>query len=231
MAWMHPNEHACWPAHSLTAEYRGEFSLPAPLAAQVDRAWEALCREEPGLFDGQILHVQKIDPQRGVIICRRARYRQLAVRRAGVETGVCSLGVSGLLVRDGRALIAQRAAGVHLYPGHWELAPSGSAAPPMHAEGESAEWHAMDLIGCLLQELREETALSAERERVAPMLLAYDAVTRSYDACYRLELDAAAVERPGEEYAKLAWRTPAEILALGEALIPVSRMMLEHFQP
>jgi hypothetical protein len=229
MPWLHPSEHTCWPAASLSAECRGVF-VPVAAADDIDSAWQALRRREPALFDGEVLHVADVDLEAGLIRCERGRYRHVAVRAVGVETGMRALGVSGAVLSGDRVLIARRAEVVHLYPGRWELAPSGSASPPPDAieQFEANNASTVDLIGSLMAELHEEAGLSAEANEATPMLFAYDAITKSYDACYAVRFAEAGPASPGPEYELLEWRTIAESIDLGAGLIPVSRMMLER---
>jgi 8-oxo-dGTP pyrophosphatase MutT (NUDIX family) len=219
MVWTHPTRHDCWPATALTAVCAGEFAPDATDAKAVDAMWERIRQANPTVFDGPVLHVEAFDRGSGEIRCRLASYRHLAVRRQGVETGIRGLGVSGLLQHEGRVLLAQRAASVHLYPGKWELAPSGTATPQAKC---------VDLSACLLAELREEVGLVASPAAVQPMMLAYDATTRSYDACFRIDLPGSMTIKIGSEYGQSAWCTPAEAQARREELIPVSQMMLER---
>ncbi len=219
MVWTHPTRHDCWPATALTAVCAGAFTPETTDAAAIDAIWERIRQANPTVFDGPVLHVDAFERGSGAIRCRLASYRHLAVRRQGIETGVRGLGVSGLLQHDGRVLLAQRAASVHLYPGKWELAPSGTATP---------QTNGIDLIDCLRTELREEVGLLASPEAVRPMMLAYDATTRSYDACFRIDLPESAAIKIGPEYARCAWCTPAEVQARREELIPVGQLMLER---
>jgi 8-oxo-dGTP pyrophosphatase MutT (NUDIX family) len=221
MTWSHPHSHAAWPVTQLSAVDIGPFELDPALAPIVDQNWDALTTKRAHLFDGPLLHLDSFDPASGLLRCARSSYRVLAAGRAGIDTGLRALGVSGLVRCDDHVLMARRASIVFHYAGRWELAPSGVAEPAR------ANANDIDLVGQLLRELREETGADAGPADVAPMMLAWDSTTRTYDACFVIRLTQPITPAPSPEYEAIRWMTRNEARALGDELIPVSRMMLD----
>lgn len=221
MTWSHPHSHTAWPAPQLRAVDIGSFDLDPALAPAVDQQWDELAAERSDLFDGPLLHVDSFDPATGLLRCARSSYRVLTAGRAGIDTGLRALGVSGLVRCDDHILVARRASTVFHYAGRWELAPSGVAEPA----GENG--YDIDLIGQLLRELREETGADAGPADVMPMMLAWDALTLTYDACFVIRLTQPISPEPSAEYEAIRWMARDDARALGDDLIPVSRMMLD----
>ncbi|HEB60293.1 MAG TPA: NUDIX domain-containing protein [Phycisphaeraceae bacterium] len=218
---IHPDKHTCLPVKSLQVICDGYFSVPADVRAEADAHWNAITAKNPHIFDGPILHVNSFDPGSEVIHCQKASYRLIAALEAGHDSGVRALGVSGIVRQGGNVLVARRGPHVLLYPGRWELAPSGVAEPDPQSD-------TVNLAALLLRELKEETGLSAATTDIHPLMFAYDAVTRSYDACFELRVDEPHKLTGNAEYRDLQWRKAEELAGEIDDFIPVSRMMLEY---
>ncbi|MEE8199742.1 MAG: NUDIX hydrolase [Candidatus Acidoferrales bacterium] len=115
------------------------------------------------------------------------------------------VGVGGVVIRDGRVLLAQRAA--EPLAGHWSL-PGGGVEL-----GETLE-------EAVVRELREETGLTV---RVLELVEAFDRISR--DASHRpryhfvlLDYLCEVLEgapRAGSDVRALAWARPEEFAAYG----------------
>ncbi|MCK4873449.1 MAG: NUDIX hydrolase [Phycisphaerales bacterium] len=221
MYWEHPRTHTAWRASALTAVCAGLFAPDTVEDAGIDECWRRAQRNNPAIFDGPILHVCGFDADAGLITTAHASYRCIVALRAGLDCGIRALGVSGMVRCGEHILVARRGRDVLLYPSRWELAPSGVAEPPAGEDGGT-----VDLVGILLNELVEETGLHASRTAVHPMMFAYDATTRSYDACFVLDVDRQEPVTGNGEYAHLAWQPLAELRRDTDRFIPVSRLML-----
>ncbi|WP_355660070.1 NUDIX hydrolase [Halomonas salifodinae] len=127
------------------------------------------------------------------------------------ESGV-RVGVSALVIRDGRCLLVQR--GSEPNAGYWAL-PGGK----LHwGEG---------LAEGALRELREETGVEAEALGVADI-----SEIREPGHHYVLITQACRWQRgegvAADDARALAWVSPAELEALGEAVVPGVRALVER---
>ncbi len=181
-----------WRATRITASWAEEPGLAARLAAAdeaVDRAWEAACAERP-LTNGRLLHIGTVEePRPGhiALVGSIVQYRHYTAPRGGVALPAPTRpgGVSGRRgTRDGLVLLGRRADTVTQYPGWLELVPSGGV--DSHALGADG---AVDLAGCLLAELQEETGTPpAEVRELRPLGLVHDLTDDVYDAIFALHV-------------------------------------------
>ena len=179
---------------------------------EVDDRWERMCRLNPALFDGTVLHVLGVhrNGHGGVTIhLVECSYRYAAVQDAAFDCGVRTLGVKGMVHCDGKLLLGRRADWVHHYPGQWEFAPAGGVEP------------GRDPAAVLLDELAEETGCTPGGAPVARGLM-LDNEAFSWELVYELAADGERFAPGTDEYSELRWCTAAE---LPESLSPVAERM------
>jgi 8-oxo-dGTP pyrophosphatase MutT (NUDIX family) len=171
------------------------------ILAEVDRRWDALCAANPKYSDGRLYHVLGVHRNGHggcvlhVIDCA---YRFLAVQNDGFDLGVRALGVKGVVERDGQYLVGLRAPHVMAYQNLWEFAPAGGVEP-----GQTP-------AQIILDELREETGLSARSDPVGIAVL-FDPVLKSWELVYRLAISEQAPQHRSDEYSRLEWRSHDDV--------------------
>jgi len=169
---------------------------PAPDGAERER-WDALVGENPRHFDAPILAFESYDGLSGVIRARRERYARLALQ-PGLATGVTILSVTGVITAlDERGepcvLLGRRGASTRVYPGLWELAPSGGIDP---VDADTLTLH--DIRAQFAQEASEELGLDLDPSPARPIALQPDIGGRSVDLVLRLDTGAPIDSlRPG----------------------------------
>lgn len=201
------------------------------VAAAIDAHWQAAQQKRPGLFDGAILSVVTLSPQR--LVVAPARYRDLVAARMAphvrAELGLRPLAVSGLLSCPDGLVFGRRAADVTQAPGLWELVPSGGVDAPV-------EWAPPDLTRQILTELREEIGLRPDQVRVgAPLGLIDDQDSGVVDVVMPLwtdlrgdEIQQAYKAHASAEYdAVLATLSPEDIAP--EQMLDETRLILKYF--
>jgi 8-oxo-dGTP pyrophosphatase MutT (NUDIX family) len=214
---------------------------------QVDLAaagtvWERMRAENPRLFDGPILSVERIEPGRE-IVCRPSSYRMLAVQpptAGGVETGVEQLSVTGAVLgrNEGKqecVLLGRRGRRTRIYGGMWELAPSGGIDPP---RGRVSLCEA-DLIAQLQTELREETGLDAALRVLGVWAVCHDLVAHSYDVVFVCRVPIAwttaglEIKPEAWEYEAVRWVPLARLKQFDQEnaaeIIPPTRALFRFF--
>ncbi len=227
---------------------RAEVAPPGPRAhapeqaARIDALWERLCRDNDRLYDGPILRTVSVDVESGVLLCRRDTFRSLAAS-AQLGLGVRQLGVMGVVTGRDRAarervLLARRSAQTRIYPGLWELAPSGGVSPPAPSVGALGPG---DLAAALADEADEELGLSFAGAAVRPLAILRDDAACSDDVALRVELPGVIDPRRGAcagerealdrwEYLDAAWVALDEVGAFarehGAAIAPPTLAML-----
>ncbi|MEZ4366220.1 MAG: HAD-IA family hydrolase [Kofleriaceae bacterium] len=211
------------PATAPRLEVRPAAALAPTLAARVDAHWDAeRAARGPALFEGPLLSLVAVDGDD--VRTEAITYRRLIADRR--ERGVLgeplvALGVSGVVRdADGRFLLGRRADHVLLYPGAWELAPSGGL--------EHADWRRH-----LLLELEEETGLAAAAVRACtPIALSRDRVVGLLEIVASIDVVG---ERPpvraSAEYPEVAWLTADELapIVASAPMVPLSRVLLRIF--
>lgn len=186
-------------------------------SARIDAVWDELRRGNERLHDGPILRAISIDAESGAVRCRRDTYRSLAVS-ARLGLGVRQLGVMGVITGRcgagrGHVLLGRRAAQTRIYPGLWELAPSGGVTPPpMNVPGLGLR----DLAAALADEADEELGLDLSGQDIAAIAVLRDAHACSDDIVLRVDLAEPIDARRGVcpasneamdrwEYLDVAW--------------------------
>ncbi len=180
-------------------------SVPAGMDAAQRERWEALCAENPALFDGPIYSVTHVDAGAGEIRCRRSRYHEVLLRRPGDPVRLLS--VTGLLL-DGareRVLLGQRGARLRSYPGMWEIGPAGGIEP---RDGQR-ELGLEEIRGALAAEIAEEIGLPVDVGSARAIGICSDDAARSLDIIMRVQLPSGPAPEPrhgeGWEYDDAAW--------------------------
>lgn len=183
---------------------------PAPAASdQVAHAWGRMCGQNPRLYDGPVLSVVTFDPDRNELTCRRDSYQRLAVQPS-IATGVRQLSVTGVLTaRDasGRrwVLLGRRGESTRIFPGMWEIGPSGGLPPPALNVESLGE---VDLLRHLSDEVVEEVGLDVTSGRVAALVRDHGA--HSDDVVIECDLgsfeQACDLAQPANwEYSETMW--------------------------
>ncbi|MCL4222140.1 MAG: NUDIX hydrolase [Phycisphaerales bacterium] len=204
--------------------------LPEDVEQAAERRWQALCEGNARLFNGRTLAYLDHDQSQASIRACVVPYRHLAVQPQ-VATGATQLGVTGLLTRgEGearRVLLARRGPDTRLYPGRWEVAPSGGVdAPPDGVRHLTLD----DLRRQLSREMREELGLHADASAAVPVALCFDPAAPSVDVVFSVHLEAEPdAGRLNWEYDQVRWerlrgveRVPGSL-----DLIEPSRALLE----
>ncbi|GJQ29458.1 MAG: hypothetical protein HBSAPP03_13420 [Phycisphaerae bacterium] len=203
----------------------------APPGTPLYDEWARLCAMNPRLHNGPILSVVTLDAEQGDILVRRETYQRLAAQPR-VATGVRLFAVTAVLTardRAGRSLVlfGRRSDGVRIYPGMWELGPSGGIGVP------AASMDIMDealLLRSLADEVEEEVG-----ERIAsgaPIAVVRDHVARSDDVVFRIDLgtidDFARAAPANWEYTQTRWvhDVPAFLAAHGDEVIAPTRALV-----
>jgi hypothetical protein len=200
------------------------------------REWERRCVENPALFDGPILSVVSIDEAAAEVLARRETYRRLVVQPR-VPTGVRLLAVTGLFIahdddQHPHILFGKRAASTRIYPGMWEVGPSGGVGVPPATIDTLLPEH---LTAHLADEAAEEVGL--DLAHAVPVAVLRDDLARSDDIVLRADLGRLADVAPRTtcaswEYTSVRWIArrdiPAFLHAEGDRVIPPTRALLEH---
>lgn len=207
-----------------------DAAADAALEARIDAHWADLCTRHRRLFDGSILAFVAYDPAANVVHARAESFKRLAVQPE-IHTGVTQLGVTGLFVAgtddDRRVLLGRRGRDTLLYPGRWELAPSGGLDVP---QSVSCVLNVDDLCRQMQREVHEELAIETRDLRIVPIALCHDPDAPSMDVVFliRPEADVHPTAH-GWEYECLRWVPICRLdRAMAELdLIEPSRAVLE----
>jgi len=178
-------------AATTSASIRVDPAQPSSpeLAARIARTWDELRATNDRFYDGPILRSISLDAQHGELLCRRDTFRSLAVSpRLGL--GVRQLGVSGIITARDHAgachlLLGRRAADTRIYPGLWEVAPSGGVKPPPANTG-TLSLH--DLAIALAEEADEELGMTLDPRDARLIAFLRDEAACSDDAVLRFDL-------------------------------------------
>lgn len=187
------------------------------LAARIARTWDELRAANDRYYDGPILRSISLDAQHGELFCRRDTFRSLAVS-ARLGLGVRQLGVSGIITAPDTAgtphlLLGRRAADTRIYPGLWEVAPSGGVKPP---PPNTSLLSLQDLALALAEEADEELGMTLDPRAARLLAFLRDETACSDDAVLRFDLSSPinpraqqcplAAEAAGRwEYLDSAW--------------------------
>jgi 8-oxo-dGTP pyrophosphatase MutT (NUDIX family) len=192
---------------------------PPEKLADVEWRWDALREENPNYYDGRLYHVLGVSRNGyggAVLHVADCAYRYHAVQNEDFDLGVRPLGVKGIVIRDDRVLLGQRAPNVGAYRNMWEFAPAGVVDP-----GDTPSQ-------AILTELHEETGLTAAYEPTHIAVL-YDPVLRCWEVALRIE-PAAGGDPPTKEYAAMQWCSlddlPAPLTPIATQMQPLVRELL-----
>jgi 8-oxo-dGTP pyrophosphatase MutT (NUDIX family) len=158
-------------------------------ADRIARVWAELRAANDRYYDGPILRVMSVDPDRAQVLCRRDSFRSLAVSsRLGL--GIRQLGVTGIITaRDRRGvehiILGRRAADTRIYPGLWELAPSGGVKPPP-PNVDRLSIHSLGLA--LAEEAEEELGMTLAPTDARLIAFLRDELASSVDAVLCFDL-------------------------------------------
>ena len=169
----------------------------------VDDAWAELCAANPRYHDGGVLHVLGVvrNGHGGVTIhLAESSYRFHAVRRLGLETGIRPLGVKGIALWEGRALVGRRGRQTSNYPGEWEYVPGGSVEPPARSKP-------IDPGEVVRRELDEESGWRSVGP-VVPVAVFLDEAASTWEIVHTMTVQPGGAESdplatPGWEYDEL----------------------------
>lgn len=203
----------------------------------VGREWARLRAANPRLFDGTLLSVRGFDVTSRQILAKRERYQRLAVQPVA-QTGVRLLAVTALLIQgdgaDARVLLGRRGDHVRMYPGMWEIGPSGGVdSPPLSVDRLDVD----HLRSHLADEIAEELGpgafdvLGAAVDSAHPVALTRDHAARSDDVCFVVRADGRLnTHDPNWEYSDVRWLTLKDAAAFNtsqpEAIIPPTRSLM-----
>lgn len=201
---------------------------PEPSPAMLER-WDALRRANPRLFNGPVLGVRgaEVTPGGVRLTLGLGSYLTLCTQEPDGPRLVQG-SVTGLVRgADGRVLLGRRGASTRLYPGLWELAPSGGIDPPASGPGPAWALGGADVLAQLRRELREEVGGGLQIEGARALALVEDDAGPSCDVV----VGASVRGEPGGgswEYAEWRWVAPGGLGAFGAVhrLSPPTRALL-----
>lgn len=189
---------------------------PATATAEMEARWAALSAQNPRLFNGRILAFLETDATRQTLTARVESYKRMATQTIDGDA-MTQLGVTGIVTAPGahgsrRVLLGKRSADTHVYPGRWELAPSGGVdAPAIGVTRLSID----DIRRQVERELVEETGVEPGGLTMVPVALCRDPGAPSMDVVFRIDLDRLPARHATWEFDELVW---FEIDRLGPAL-------------
>ena len=202
-------------------EAAGDAPLDAELLAGGSSHAEDVARRTPGLHDGSLLALDRLD--RDVLHARRSGYlaavatadalraeweregmgplRTRAHQLAGADPlrnghgRAAAVGVAVAATRRGHVLIGRRSERLAADPGLWHVAPAGMLEPGQPVEAQVA------------RELGEELGVGVA---AAPRALGigFDLLRLRPELCLTTELASGAIEL-GEEFTEARWLDPA----------------------
>lgn len=230
------------PASDLRIEIRADATPPAYSASDEAR-WNDLRAANPRVHDGAILAVDSVDTTTATIVCRRDRYKRLALQESPTlpPSGMWMLGVKGWVKgRDATGgehlLIARRGAQTRIYSGLWESAPAGGVDPPR--EGVT-DLGIAALAETLAIEAEEELGIELDVRAARVLGVCRDLVAGSDDIFVGVDLadpidprrtPSCQHGRCGWEYSDAAWLSRADAPAFDARptppLVPPTRAML-----
>ncbi|MBX3322065.1 MAG: NUDIX hydrolase [Phycisphaeraceae bacterium] len=201
--------------------------LPAddhPASPESEHRWAQLCAHNPALLNGPILALDAWHAQQQRLTARVAHYQQMVAPDPG-RSRIVQIGVTGvILARNTHAsddephvLLAQRTHRTTVYPGQWELAPSGGINPPPHTPItlNLSAW-----LDALNRESHEELGLDLTQSTIRTPMLCFDPFAPSADLVCIVHLAAQCddVDRSVTSHLASTWEYTAS------QWIPVSRL-------
>jgi len=183
-------------------------ALSLETKAEVQAVWEHETRLRPGLFNGTIFSLDRI--QGSEVHGFMAEYAwyvaQLQNPALYDRLRVRSLAVSGLVAASGHLIFGLRKAELAVEGGLWELAPSGTMHGGLREPDGSISWR-----GIFSEELREELGIEAPPSLARPFALIENTVTHIWELGVAVELPvsyqdilAAYAASPKPEHTEMA---------------------------
>ncbi len=187
---------------------RPAMPLPSSVQEAVDALWQqALQRRGEGslMFDGRVYALAELSSTE--VVLEQRRYREFFAARTdpSLPLTVASLGVTGMLTCPEGLVIGRRGASVALYPGLWEVAPSGtldSTAPR----------------DVLIRECREELLLEESEVRCADHPVGIMCADGIYDFVYRIQTDISVRDLKMRLSAKTPEYSDISVIALSDLM-------------
>ncbi|GAB3125265.1 NUDIX hydrolase [Novispirillum itersonii] len=202
---------------------RPAVPLSSFVQEKVDALWQEAqqCREEGRLmFDGRVYALAELSDTE--VIIEERRYREFFAARLdpSLPLAVVPLGVMGGLTCPEGLVIGRRGAFVSLYPGLWEVAPSGT----------------LDSVSprdVLIRECQEELLLEGDEIICGNHPIGVMCADGIYDFVYKIETEVSIgelklrVSRNDQEYSDLSVISPCDLLVFPhKKFIPHSAAMI-----
>lgn len=178
------------------------------LKTEVDACWENLKRHGTNLYDGLIFSANIFEKHRIIGCFIPYRYYVAWRRRPELRSKIPikPLCVSGITHTYDEILIGKRAPHVHLFPNHYEFAPSGGV------DKESEKNGRIDYCDLVLRELNEETGLTSNTvDRLNLFSVIEDIQEESLELCFDIAIKKRFTNLlPSAEYSALIpWKKEA----------------------
>lgn len=210
-------------------------SLAPALEQEVERLWQAACREHPHLFNGQVFSADEITPDviRGHWTEFRRNLAQIYRPELYDDLGVHSLAVNGVIrCREG-VLIARRNSRAVYCAGYWQLPPAGSVD-----QGTARPDGTVDFARQVLEELQEELGLSPDLiVGLTPLCLVEHPGTHVTDFGIEMRTNvsadallAAHAASGNQEYEEMHALSVVSVLSLGDDLLPTVPVFLARLR-
>lgn len=225
------NEEVIWYPLEADCELFVE-NLLLPENLDVERIWKEAVTKNPHLFNGKIFSLLSYNAKvvRGAFV----EYKYFVASRQMPELKLNPLGVSGIIVHDGKVLIGKRASHLFSRPGLYELCPSGSLDAHAVHKG-CVNFGCVNFHEQMDRELVEETsippaAVSAYKvlglahttsDGIWDLVLECDLLPHFFEDRESHELD------PTQEYSEFLWHDLKRPF-LEAAVVPLTRFLLAH---
>ncbi len=166
-----------------------EWQADAPIftdaqVAQVEAFWE---QRPPTVFNGSLLiHRQTLVSDNHIRLTGTfTEYKFYFAQRHGMELGLTTIGVSGLIILNEQVIFARRSPHMTGYPNMLELVPSGTIDNAVALANGT-----VDFVTKIKQEFEEEVGLPQHCiQKVTPFAVTYDSHDSSYDILCRLDVE------------------------------------------
>lgn len=176
---------------------------PTPV---MEARWAEMSARNPRLFNGRILAFLRADTDAALLTARIEAYKRMATQQID-DGAMVQLGVTGVLTAPNgngsrSVLLGRRSQSTHVYPGRWELAPSGGVDAP---EPGTTRLTLADIRRQLERELHEETGIDPTGVPMTPVALCRDPGAPSMDVVFRIDLAAMPPRHATWEFDELVW--------------------------
>ena len=181
---------------------------------EVDSRFTKLCKQNPAVYDGRILHVLGVhrNGHGGANIhAMECAYRFYAVQTESYDLGIRPLGVKGITMFETSYLWGKRSRHVHQYKQAWEYVPAGCVEPGKQPDD------------AILQELQEEAGLAVTGNPIQVGIV-FDEHARTWELIYKLESSSGTVCK-NDEYEEIQWIS-GDKLPSGRS--PIAEIMLGY---